>query len=624
MYKHGVAFVERSGSIDGDFDLSFRREDMKDVLKSLAVAVVDGDVSVGTVAFDTPSDPRAELENRNLLFESGEALVGLLDGLRGRAVEVHCEDRRHRGEVIGVDEFVGGRQTRRLLVLRTDTGVVSLVDLRDAQSVEVLEDRSRDDLDYFVDRSRSASAGENRTATVRIRGRADDARVSYIVPSPVWRVSYRVIDDGDSVTVVAMGIVHNPLDEDLTDVALTLTTGQPISFDIDLYRGKHVQRTVVEETERVAAPPDARRKKYRAESGVGRESAAYAMSGGAFAAPDAYEESAEEVQTDDRGEHFEYRLTTPVSLKRGGAAMVPLVVKPVDNVRRERIWRDGSEAAPDIVLAFTNTTGVVLEEGPAVVYEEGSYAGEAMLPFSSRGADLRLAFAKDLAVRCRHTTTYSTVTSRVRLDREAAIEEQREELRHVLRAENDQDEPVDVIFELPLTVGHAVVPQDGVAEVSESGSWHRLRVTVPGHGVVEASVLETWPSYCEVEYELLSPGQLEEWLAERSLDEATVGALSGVLAGWEQATRMDAQREQLEAERNDIYTAQSRIAEQLKVLVSDGPESDLRRRHVRELEQLQNQVDELEGRIRRLRDDASTARESASAGLRQMIDGTTS
>lgn len=118
---------------------------------------------------------------------------------------------------------------------------------------------------------------------------------------------------------------------------------------------------------------------------------------------DAYADAVDDVETSDRGEYFEYRLTAPVSMKRGGAAMIPLAVAPVDAVRREVVWREERGPSPDIVLSFTNTTGVVLEEGPAVVYEQGGYAGEAMLGFTSRGAEARLAFAKDLAV-CGSTT----------------------------------------------------------------------------------------------------------------------------------------------------------------------------------------------------------------------------
>ncbi|MDQ2628336.1 MAG: DUF4139 domain-containing protein, partial [Actinomycetota bacterium] len=244
-----MAFVGRSGPVDGDFELTFRRDDMKDVLKSLTVHAVAGGASVGAVSFDTPTDPRTELANRNLLLDSGEALVDLLDALRGRAVEVYAGEQAHRGEVIGVDDLAG-EPARRLLVLRADSGVISLVDLTDARRIELLEAPSRDDLEFLIDRSRTATAGRNCDVTVQIRGAADDVRVSYIVAAPMWRVSYRAIRDGDTVTLIATGIIHNPIDEDLTDVAVTLTTGQPISFDIDLYHGRRVQRVVVAESER--------------------------------------------------------------------------------------------------------------------------------------------------------------------------------------------------------------------------------------------------------------------------------------------------------------------------------------------------------------------------------------
>lgn len=607
LYKHGVAFVGRRGPVDGDFDLTFRRDDMKDVLKSLTVGAAGGSASVGALSFDTPADPRAELAGRNLLLNPGEALVGLLDALRGRAVEVHCGDQAHRGEVIGVDD---AGERGRLLVLRADSGVVSLVGLADARRLEILENPSKHDLDYLIDRSRAATAGPNCDVTVQIRGAADDVRVSYIVAAPMWRMSYRVIRDGDTVTLVATGIIHNPIDEDLADVEVTLTTGQPISFDIDLYHGRQVQRAVVEESERVAGP-------RRVRSAMPQGSAAFSVN--AMPAADAYEAAAADVETSDCGEHFEYRLASPVSLKRGGAAMVPLVVAPVDAVRREVVWREDRGPAPDIVLAFTNTTGVVLEEGPAVIYEQDGYAGEAMLGFTSRGAEARLAFAKDLAVRCRSGVSFRTVTTRIRLTADTVVEEQRCERRHTLHAENDHDDPVDVIFELPTSPHHTVTAQDGATDAGHDGVWRRFGVVVPGHRAAEASVLEVWPVSSEIAYDDLEPGQLEEWLAGRSLDAATVEALSQVLAYQNASRRLEEQCERAEQQRDEVYAAQSRIAEQLRVLGTDGAEGELRARQVRELNALQDQVSALDADVRRLRDEADTARQQASAELRRVI-----
>src|SRR5262249_5272766 len=122
----------------------------------------------------------------------------------------------------------------------------------------------------------------------------------------------------------------------------------------------------------------------------------------------------------ERGEHFEYRVTSRVALKRGASAMVPLLAAPID-ARKERVWRAGSGPGPVLVLAFANGTGAVLEEGPAVFYDEEAYVGEVMVPYSARGVEVKLAYAKDLAVRCRQTSTQHKAISGVRLARQAVV-----------------------------------------------------------------------------------------------------------------------------------------------------------------------------------------------------------
>lgn len=609
MYKHGMALVERSGPVDGDFALTFRHAQMKDVLKSLSVTGTGGELAVGAVSFDTPTDPHTQLGGRGVQIESGNALRGLFDGLRGRTVEVDCGGTRHRGEVIGVDESAKYRQ---VLVLRTDAGSVSLIELADVGAVTLAEGPSRENLEYLLDRSRALTAGQHCQLGVQVRG-SGTVQVSYVVPAPLWRLSYRLVRDGDTLVLTAMGIVHNPVDEDLTDIALTLTTGEPVSFDIDLYESKHAHREVVEESRRGAAPVVA--------AGKTRSPAAVSM---AMPAPagagyfDAYADAVDDVETADRGEYFEYRLSTPVSLKRGGASMIPLAVQAIDDVRRELVW-NGHDRSPVIVLVFTNTAGIVLEEGPAVIYEQDAYAGEAMVPFTARDAKVRLPFAKDLAVRCRHTSTVSDVTARVRLARAALVHEQRRERLHTLRVENDHAEPVDVIFEIPRVQRRRVETRDNVTTIADDGTNHRITVTAAGHGTVETTVLESWPLSSEIDYEHLAPGQLEEWLADRSLDAATITALGDVLDKWAAAERLDSGAEQVEAARSGDYEAQSRISEQLNVLGTDGPEGELRRRLIVDLEALRDRSTEQGEKVRQLREDAEAQRQAAWDELQRLI-----
>ncbi|BBZ67561.1 hypothetical protein MINS_29900 [Mycolicibacterium insubricum] len=610
LYKHGIALVGRSGPVDGDFELTLRREDMPDVLKSLSVEVADGAASVGAISFDSPSEPARELAERNLLLGSGAALVGLLDAVRGRMVEVDLgEGVRRRGEVVGVDD---SGPDRRVLLLRTESGTVSLVDLAGAHGVQLAEEPSRQDLDYLVDRSRAASAGPTCTVGVVVRGRAERVALSYIVPSPMWRVSYRLVRTGERLALTALGLVHNPLDEDLRDVALTLTTGQPVSFDIDLYHPRTVHRAVIEERERGADLMVAGGIAPSPPSGAGPVSRSMAAPANAYAV--------DRVETGDRGEYFEYRIPATMSIKRGGAAMVPLAVSEADDVRRELVWADGEDRAPDITLTFTNSTGIVLEEGPAVIYEDGGYAGEAMVDFTARGATVRLAFAKDLAVRCSRDADVITVAVRVQLAQEAAVEERRRQKQHTLTVENDHDEPVTVVFELSAHPDHLLSPAQNATALPPPGRHtRRFQVTAPAHATATASVLETWSDYTQIDYQQLAPGRLDDWLAGRSLDTETIGALSGVLGNWEQAKRLDARCEQLTVERDDVFAAQSRIAEQLAVLGTDGPEGELRARQVGELQRRIAQVTAIEAGIAEVRADAAAARQAATNALGALI-----
>lgn len=610
MYKHGVAYLERSGPADGSFELAFRNSDMNDVLKSLAVAVTGGTATVSALGFDTPTDPEELLAARNLHLAPGEALSGLLTAVRGRTVEVLAADGNHRGEVIGVDE-AGPPEPRRLLMLRTGEGALRLVDLADVRAIELIEEPSRDDLGYLVERSRAATAGERRTVRIGLDGAADDVRISYVVPAPVWRVSYRLVCDGAEVTLLAMAIVHNPVDEELTDVELTLTTGQPVSFDIDLYHGKWVRRTVVEEQDRIAVapvaagPPDVF---DGAPGSAGPRSVAALMADGL---------DDDTADAGERGEHFQYRITAPVSLSRGGSAMVPMVRTRLTDARRERVWRDGAGPAPDIALVFDNTAGVVLEEGPAVVYDDGSYAGEAMLPYTPRGAELRVTFAKDLAVRCRKDTERRTVTTGLRLDRNGVVAEDREDLSHVFRADNDGDATVVLYVELPRRRGYALDP--ATAAESQTATHHRFRVEVPAHGHVELRVGESRRRELRTAYGDLTSHALSDWLSRRLLDESTFRELGGVLAHRETARRLERDRERLVEERDEAHAGQARIAEQLEVLRDSGPEGEVRARTVDQLVALQERAAGLDADIRRNRDAVDAEHRAADEDLRRLI-----
>jgi hypothetical protein len=628
LFKHGVAFLERGGPADGPFELSFKKSEMNDVLKSLSVWVARGAAKVGAIGFEKPADPEQALAEKRLLFDPGQTLTGLVGATRGRRVSVVSGGRVYRGEVVGI-ELSSGKdgEEARTLVLAVGDGKVELVDLRLASELVLEDPVARAGLELVTDRQRAATAGDGRAVRVDLSGPAEDVRVSYVIPAPAWRVSYRIAREGDDAVVMGWGLVHNPADEDLGAIELVLTTGQPVSFVIDLYNPKEVARTVVEEQSRVAAAPTRferapeLRGKMIAMAGPPMPASAPAPAPMGFGPPpmqalamaDAFTAAENASDYADRGELFEYRVAEKVSLKRGGSAMVPLFASKIP-AARERIWRTGSPPAPDLVLRFENTTGAVLEEGPAVIYDEGVYAGESMVPYSARGAEVKLGFAKDLGVRCKATSTSRRVTHGVTVKRTGLWLETRVEVHHELVAESDHADEAVVVFELPKIHGRWFDPA-GPKPFEDTLSFVRFRATVPARSRATLSPVEVWLESSVLAYESLSDASLGPWQADGLLDPSRGDALRAILDAWRRVAELDRDRKRAEQAKRDAYEKQKRISEQLGVLKDGGAEGALRLRYVSELSAEQDRVNACDAEMVRLTAEIDQARREASERL---------
>lgn len=640
MFKHGVAYLEHSGPAQGSFELSFKLKEMNDVLKSLTVWVAKGEAQVAGIVFDAPEDPEKALIERKLNFAPGKTLLGLLGSLRGRAIVIFDGQRTYQGEVVGYENYSGGdNPEQRHLILRASDGQLSIINLTTIKSLQLLEKPSTDDLQFLIDRARAITAGENRLINISLSGQAEDLRLSYVIPAPVWRVSYRLAITETHSLLMAWGIIHNPTEENLENIELTLTTGQPVSFTIDLYNPKRISRTVVEEQSRLANAP------ISYQSGVPMPAAAQVplppqqampqsttgtyptlkfdrpmidkLSEDTFLSDSAFGVAPDATITEDRSEFFEYRVAMPISLKRGGSAMVPLISTKLDG-KKERIWRDGTRPNPDLILSFNNNTGMVLEEGPVVIYDEGSYAGESMLPYSARGVSVKLGFAKDLAVRCRRTSGHRTVVSAIKLGKDALTEEQRREEEHSIWIENDHHEEVELIIELTKYFGHSIAPES-LPIFEETSSFWRFRITLPPHSKKEHTIIERWLSARYISYNQLNGHTLSEWFKNRFLDKETHNSLSEIVATWDKANQLDHSIHLLEQNQQTAYQKQTKLTQQLSVLHGTGPEGDLRLRYVKELEAEQDKINEYEQEINRLKLAAEDARRLAANLLANLV-----
>jgi outer membrane protein OmpA-like peptidoglycan-associated protein len=79
---------------------------------------------------------------------------------------------------------------------------------------------------------------------ITLDGAAEQVAISYAVPTPTWKASYRLVlpASGGDALLQGWAVVNNTSDQDWRDVKLTLATGTPLSFAIDLHTPEYVPR----------------------------------------------------------------------------------------------------------------------------------------------------------------------------------------------------------------------------------------------------------------------------------------------------------------------------------------------------------------------------------------------
>src|SRR5262249_43924359 len=216
-------------------------------------------------------------------------------------------------------------------------------------------------------------------------------------------------------------VVENPSDEDWNNVRMSLVSGRPISFQMDLYQPLYVPRPTVEPelfaslrpptyTEAMDKLGDIRQEQVptraltdRAE--ISKKSLKRAgdadddmakrarqtvqarlLAAGAISAEEAAAHFgianapvASAAVAHNLGDFFQYVIDHPVTLPRQKSAMLPIVSTNVEGARVS-IYNEHTLAKhPLLGLRLKNSTGVHLMQGPITVFDKNTYAGDSRI-----------------------------------------------------------------------------------------------------------------------------------------------------------------------------------------------------------------------------------------------------
>lgn len=633
LYKHGVGFFVRQGQLEGHSAvLTFRADEINDVLKSLAVFDQGGGQVLG-IHYDTPMDRQHRLKSSSINLSQTGTLHDLISDLRGRQVTMVFETtpgtlQEITGRVIGLDNPMVEQQkpVARMndvpvtILILAENGQTYVFPLDALRTFTIHDAQSEHDLSYFLDTSMTED--DRRPVSIRLSDGAHDLVVYYVAPSPTWRVSYRLVAESDDTgskgkaLLQGWGLFDNRLDEDLNDVKVTLVAGQPISFVYDLYTSKIPQRPVVEDENRVAPGPVeyeaqmdymlgdvGEEESSRMSSKRLRRSAPASRSGAVFsaAAPEMdMEAAAASVKPGSEGkatgETFQYIVTSPVTVKRGESALVPIIGSEVQYERELLYNRAKLPDYPVAAIRFTNSSGLTLERGPVTVVEDGDYRGEAVLPFTKENNEVYLPYAVELGVRVRQAPKHYTETFGLKIS-ESYIRLEQYRFRQITYIlENTTADEKIITVEAPLDKDYELV--DTPAPTAETLHHRRWQVTVAARRQSEFVRKERQRTYTHVKIEELKYHHLDKYLKEGWLSDALYGELSDMLDALAEATKIKGQIQILRAEREELYKKQEEIRKNLGALQATGKEADLRNRILSQLEETQNSLDAIDAEIK--------------------------
>ncbi|MDR3342116.1 MAG: DUF4139 domain-containing protein [Treponema sp.] len=498
LFSSGVGFFEHGGTITGSAEivLPFNRDAINDALKSLVIN--DPGASAPSVYYPSEQTLYRTLRSLTIDLSGNPGIAQMLERLKGVDLEVAAPN-PIRGRIIGVEYRTAGIRpgqdgdagTEPYLSLYTPQGI-RVIGLKEISTFSFKDPRINADLNQALDLIMASQHIDTRNLTLRLPGAGQrDITLSYVIPTPVWKVSYRLDLHQEKPFLQGWAIVDNDSDTPWNNVELSLVTGRPVSFIQNLYAPYHLNRPVLPLA--ITGIAEARtfgsgwsesgfnpevEEKAGAESTLRVPRAMVAEK--SFAVNDTLLQSRSSVaggametaQGAAVGDQFEFTLNKPVNLESQQSAMLPLVEGTVLAVRS--LVFSGAKAAkggiihPAVSAEITNTMGMKLPAGPITVYDGGTYAGDALIAFFPEQEKRLIAYGDDLSVTGAVTASSSRVMSAVTVSKGIMTVGRKQTYKTVYAFRNAGGATKRFIVEHPITKGTTLTAGQSFTERTDA------------------------------------------------------------------------------------------------------------------------------------------------------------
>jgi chaperonin cofactor prefoldin len=642
LYKHGVGFFERAGSIPAGETarLDFKVSEMNDVLKSL---IINGKAErVTGLRYDSSVPLAQTLSQFPFQIDAGVALSGVLDQLKGARVELQIGNEKTAGEIVAARVVAGDkdRTERQQIVLLVDSGEMRTLDLDAATSIGFTDAKLQAQFREYLLALTAARSKDKRSVYIdgNVTG-ARDITAEYIIPTPIWKSSYRLLFGEGEPVLEGWAIVDNTTDDDWVNVQMALVSGKPISFISELYSPRYIQRLRAELPEEQAVAPALHQGGVAggvaggvlgaipAESnglihGLGDRAATEferVQSFGALqkappvphAAPSSIAPTGAAFEIADL---FQYRIAQPVTIKKNQSAMLPFLQSKI-KARKVVLYSDQTSPHPLNAAELANSTGETLDGGPVTVFDAGAYAGEALVETVKAGDKRLITYGVDLGTRI--TTTLESGDREQRefhLNRGVMTVKVATNRTTTFTIHNVDAKAKTLIIEDPIEQGFSVISNQKPIETTSSV--RRFEVILGANADVKFPLVEERIDAEEQVISSLTPDVLLVYTRNKHLSDAGKRALAQIMDLKKKIAANSAQMELASSQIRTTTSDEERVRKNLESLNRVSGQQEVVQKYAAQLAQLETKIANLNDQ----QSDTSNKNAALSAELNDLLE----
>jgi hypothetical protein len=679
LFSSGVAHHTRSADVEGDarIDLTFPEQDINDLIKSMVLQDYSEKGRISAVTYDSHEPIDRTLRSFAINLNNNPTFANILTQARGEKVEVVMQQTATAqpgtitGSIIGVENqkqaAKDGAINVEVLNLWCAEGVRN-VKLSEVQRLRFQNPVIENEFRRALETLSMSHDTQKKAVSLNFSGEGKrKVSVGYVIESPIWKTSYRLIlDKKEKPYLQGWAVVENSTDEDWSNVEMALVSGRPISFRMDLYNPLFINRPLVEpelfaslrpptysgamgtgmladvqldaDLARGPGGPNAARgleslDKSKADNkaagfGGGRSGAMseqelrqrkeYAAQLGnnlsgrmdiGRAAPSAATASA-------LGDYFQYVIDQPVNLGRQKSALLPIINKDVD-ATRVSIYNPGVQAKhPLLGLKFKNSTGMNLSQGPITVFEGSTYAGDTRVldlqPNEERLVSYAIDLGTEVSVKNGNNTSRITKVKAVKgiVWTDTLIREEK-----VYDISNRSTTDRVVLLEHPNRKGQGFVFKGDNKPAEETSDVFRFSVPVSSKKDQSYTVIEERTQGQQIALTNNSGDQIRFFLSLNETSPALKQRLTDALtmkAKWDDAHQ---QISNINVRIQTITTDQNRVRQNLREVPKD---SEAYTRYLKKFDDQEKEMDDLHAKLKTQQEQEFTTRTAYENFLRNI------